>query len=218
MTRRLRGHPTGRGSLTRASRGLTLLEMLVVLVLVSLLATLAFQGLGYVLDKRDRFTRYLDGMRERALFDAWYGNVVAGLYPARSESDNRFQGSGERVSGLTMQSLTEPTGVPVPFSLRLERADGGIVLRYQERGELNWILQRWPDAARAHFRYADGSGGWRSQWPPERDLSEARPPQLPASVALHLESATGNAGDARRVWQADVEATRYVPPSIRDLL
>jgi len=157
-------------------------------------------------------------MRDRTLFDAWYRRVVSGLYPARQDSGNRFQGTAERLAGLTMQSLTQPPGVPVPFSLRLAREDGDMVLRYEERGGANWVLERWPHAERAYFRYGGGEGDRRADWPPQADFTGPQPPQLPASVALHVERGDGNERTMGRVWQAEIRATCYVRPSVRDIL
>jgi general secretion pathway protein J len=198
--------------------GLTLLEMLVVLVLMALIATLAIQGLGYVMGQRERFLGYLGETRERSLTRDWYEQITRAVYPARAENaDNEFRGSRQRLSGLTLQPLAAASGVTTAFTLSIEQADDQQRLRYREADGPSWTLAQWPASAEASFGYRDSDGQWHTQWPPagnQRLDPRQRPPQLPAAIGLRV---TG-AGAADRLWQVRTTARRSPPRSIRDLL
>jgi len=214
---RARGAAGRLGAGRRRARGLTLLEMLVVLVMIALISTLTLQGLGYVLGQRERFARYLDDAHDGELARTWYRRVTEGLYPQRRAPGEGFQGSAERLAGLTLQPLARGAGIPAAVTLRLEPRDGGVSLRYAERGAADgWELQRWPGASGAAFAYRDGQGAWHARWPPRRDFADPREraPQLPAAVRLTVRGAEGGA----RVWQTRVAARRDPRASIRDLL
>lgn len=195
----------------RRITGLTLLEMLVVLVLLSLVATLAIQGLGYVLNQQRRFADFAEAARADTLRYAWYRDVIGGLYPARSGEPGRFQGRPDRVQGVTLNPLTRPGGVPGGFRLSLVTAGGETILRYAEPGGHSWVLARLADGARPGFEFLDASGQWHPRWPPEE---AQRPEQLPHAVALRLDTAA----DAAAPWIVAVQSRRTARRSIRDHL
>ncbi len=195
----------------RRVTGLTLLEMLVALVLLSMVATLAIQGLGYVMSQQRRFADFAADARADTLRYAWYRDVIGGLYPARSGEPGRFQGRPDRVQGVTLNPLAHPGGVPGGFRLSLETAAGETRLRYAEPGGRSWVLARLQGGDRAAFEFLDSDGQWHPRWPPE---AAQRPEQLPRAVALRLDGATGAAAP----WIVAVQSRRTARRSVRDHL
>ena len=72
--------------------GLTLVEMLVVLVLASLLGTVIVQGTGFFLGQYARVQRVQLDVNEAALFEHWFVSTVAAALPSRVET-RQFVGS-----------------------------------------------------------------------------------------------------------------------------
>ena len=96
-------------SLPRSARGLTLIEMLVVLVLVSLLGTLLIQGTGFFLGKYATVQRVhreasLDELRQH-----WFVSTLQAMVPSKLET-RRFAGDASSFEGVTLQALRAQSG------------------------------------------------------------------------------------------------------------
>ena len=60
-------------------RGFTLVEVLVTLVLLSMVAAVAFGSLRQVLEARERLRPYLDRSQETTLVSGWFRQTVQAL-------------------------------------------------------------------------------------------------------------------------------------------
>ena len=154
--------PRGGVKSTQASaRGLTIVEMLVVLVLVSLLGTLVIQGTGFFLGQ---FATVKRVHREASLAghqDHWFASTVEAILPSRLET-RRFVGDGTFFEGVTLQPLTAPAGRPLRVRWSIE---AGRVL-YAEQGTQPWTILGEHEGALS-FQYADSSRQWFERWPAE---------------------------------------------------
>lgn len=157
--------------------GLSLVEMLVVMVLVSMVATLLVQGLGnamalYQRINADQFQRYHESM----LLD-WFRSVVADAVPNQVGED-RFVGDQYQLQLASYQPLLGDAAVngTVQWSVS---ATGPYQLRYwQGDAVLELPLQA---AQRPSLAYLDEEGHWQPTWP----IAEGSY-RLPRAVRLSL--------------------------------
>lgn len=170
------------------SRGFTLLEVLVVLVLVGLISMLLFELLDHMLNLRLRFSEHSAELRQNGVKARWFRDSTRALHPASTdtEPDAVFRGDADDFSGLTLVSLEADAGVPMRFGWELRRVAGGTELFYRpEQGDAMFIL-RWTGEG-GGFQYLDQTLTWREQWPPPSDDAFAlllQHPQLPVAIAL----------------------------------
>lgn len=179
-----------RGADGKGARGLTLLELLVVLVLASLLGTLVVQGTGFFLG---RYATVMRVGRESSLAllpQHWFVSTVAGMVPSL-RSGRRFEGDGTSIAGVTMQPLATQSGRPVRVQWRIDPSDDGSpVVRYAEEDGVEWTVLTATETE-VSFQYADPAGRWHDHWP-----LDGRPRQaLPGMVRLVAET-------GRTVWVA----------------
>lgn len=159
-----RGRPDLCGSAQSAPRrrriaGVSLLEMLVVLVLASLLSTLLIQGLGFFLSGMEAVQRHSGRANTAVLPQSWFDSTVGAMVPHVVPSRN-FIGDADAFEGVTLASLTGAPGLP--RRIRWSIADGETV-RYAEGDEFDWAVLQAPGVA-LRFEYAGLDGEWRSQW------------------------------------------------------
>lgn len=171
----------------RRASGLTLLEMLVVFVLVSLVGTLLIQGAGFFLGQYDNVKRIGREASSEALQQRWFASTVHGMVPYLSPERN-FAGDSAAFQGVTLQPLGARSGVPVAARWSVvETAEGAAVIYMEQTspclsdaggaardpGDL-----ACPDGAPGHarwtvlesdqpltFQYAGLDRVWRELWP-----------------------------------------------------
>jgi general secretion pathway protein J len=193
----------------RIQRGLTLLEMLAVLVLVGLISTLLLQGLSFVLQLRGRLLNEIALLRDGALQEYWFRSTTAGAIPDDVLTpEHTFHGDAHGFSGLTLASLDDDPGVPVPFAWRLDEHRGDFSLSYQGRDDKPQEILRWR-GQRGEFRYLDAAGQWQDQWPPAQGIA----PLLPRGVLLAAET-----DGEPWVWFAELPNRNEVKPDPRYML
>ena len=154
---------------TFSSRGITLLEMLVVLVLVSLVSTLVLEGFSYIFRLRVNLFTQLEHVQHGTMQTYWFRQTTMGLTPDYLESEHLFEGDSTSFHGLTLSPLDAPAGVPMPFGWKLETQEtmkGNVTqLSYQtSSGEL-WKVLSW-QGAQGQFSYQSSDGRWHTRWPP----------------------------------------------------
>ena len=158
-------------------RGMTLLELLVVLALVALLGTLIAQGLGFFLTRYDTVQRVARDAGRAGLQQHWFASSVEGMVPYR-QLDRQFTGDAGAFTGITTQPLAAESGMPVRARWTIE--DDGVAshVRYQEDaaptndGPLSWTVLRTPETVA--FQYAGMEGTWLDAWP-AREVGERIP-------------------------------------------
>lgn len=179
-------------------RGLTLIEMLVVLVLVSLLGTLLIQGLGFFLGKYATAKRVHREASLATLRQHWFISTVQAMVPSRLEA-RRFAGDASSFEGVTLQPLDADPGLPVRARWSIAPGDDGgstAVVYAQEDGAPWTVLVS--DEEDLAFQYADSAGRWHDRWPVASDAPRPSPERIPRMVRL--------VSDARRtLWLASLD-------------
>ena len=162
----------------RAQRGLTLVEMLVVLVLVSLLGTLLVQGTGYFLGRYAQVTRVHRDASLASLRQHWFVSTVQTMVPSRLAS-RQFTGDDTAFEGTTLQPLAAQSGLPVRVRWSISGDRGGDSVVYTEGGGEPWTLLT-SEEGELSFEYADATGAWQDHWRSESDALE----RIPRTVRL----------------------------------
>ena len=197
-------------TLPRAAPGLTLLEMLVVLILVSLLGTLLIQGIGFFLGKYAMATRVHRDASVAALRQHWFISTVQAMVPSRIEA-GRFTGDAASFEGVTLQALAAESGLPVRvrWSIDPDGASESVVYT-QEGGGRPWTVLASDEDGLA-FQYADSSGHWHDRWPSVSDTRSPSRERIPCMVRLVTPS-------GRWVWLARLELFPRPVPNHREEL
>lgn len=173
------------------TKGLSLFETLVVLVLLSLLSTLLLQGLGAFADRYDTVQRVHRNASFASLRQHWFVTSVRGLVPVGIFA-HRFQGDPDTFQGTTLRPLATESGMPVRMRWRVEE-DGAVT--YAEDAAPAWQVHAF-EPGHVTFEYADSRGEWHQHWPPSSSADE----WVPRLIRLAAE-------DDRTIWLASVEAS-----------
>lgn len=168
----------------RASGGLTLLEMLVVLTLISMVTTLLFQGYGYMLGAYQRLQNRQVVEFERALVEGWWRNSLESLVPY-FDDELRFSGQDSQLHGATFSPVRGVPGVAAEFSWELRATSRSTELYYLQPPFEALRITRWGEGEQVSFRFLDEDGNWLSRWV----RGEGR--QLPESVQLVIQPTDG---------------------------
>ncbi len=196
-----------------AQLGLTLVEMLVVLVLVSLLGTLLIQGAGFFLGQYATVTRVHRDASLAALRQHWFVTTVQGMVPSRLEA-RRFAGDASSFEGVTLQPLAAQSGLPVRVRWSIGDADAGATnagargadsVVYTEAGGASWTVLAAADEERLAFEYADATREWLATWSAEEKARE----RIPRMVRLV-------SGDGRTLWFARLALYPEAVPNYRE--
>lgn len=216
--------------------GMSLLEMLVVFVLVSLLSVLVVQGTGFFLGGYQAAVRGNRTEAQTVLQRSWFMESLRGMVASQLAAQ-RFRGTAETLEGTTLQPLVAESGVPVKVRWTVRQQDSaGFALAYEE-GEnpetgIAWTLRLEEARARQRngasalaFQYADRTGAWQDAWPLPRSPRE----YLPSAVRLvsetgetvwfvyldlHYEPAYEDDELASRIPQAPPAFRAYATPNV----
>ena len=163
----------------RREEGLTLVEMLAVLVLVSLLSALLIQGVGHFLGQYAATKRIHREASLAALREHWFASTVQGMVPSRLAA-RQFAGDASSFEGVTLQPLARRPGVPVRARWSIGGDTSNEVLYTEEQG-VAWTVYASHHVGLA-FEYADSARQWHARWPLAVDARE-RIPRLVRLVA-----------------------------------
>ena len=189
-------------------RGLTLMEMLVVLVLTSLIATLLLQGTTFLYGSHERVNYHLKLMQKEILPDSWFRASVAKLVASLDE-DAGFSGNANGFKGYSYASVTEHEGKLVQVEWRLNETAQGVELWLAQSGHENLLTQQWADAQSARFSYMNHDGQYSSVWP----TTDQEKVLLPLAIRLEV----GFDNEFMLAVLASVEVRKRGPLDFRDL-
>src|SRR5689334_21133084 len=166
-------------------RGFTLVEVLVTLVLLSMVAAVAFGSLRQVLEARDRLRPYLDRSHETTLVSGWFRQTVQASIADYDEGKHRFVGTASEVSGLTVSPLVGPAGTPTAFrwAMRYDSTRDLTTLDYEESPNQSLRIAAWAGHDGA-FAYYAGVQKWQPAWRPHDSNVGKVIPHLPHLVRL----------------------------------
>jgi prepilin-type N-terminal cleavage/methylation domain-containing protein len=170
-------------------RGMTLLEMLVTLVIVSLLGAIVAQALSQL----GRIERLLQGGRLAAMADSvraeWVRDTLSALLPGDATRGERLAGSARELSGLSADAPLLPASGLARVRLRLvyRERDDRTELRIDDPSTAAFgaepqgtLLLAWTGRG-GRFRYLDAKGVWQDEWTVAVGTTAAT---LPQAIAL----------------------------------
>lgn len=160
----------------RHMKGFTLVEVLVVLVLSSVIATLLIQGMSFLWGIQSRYDDLLGDQAIEDMRANWWRQSIRGLITDKPNGEMRFKGSGRELVGWSLLGLDAEQGAPVEIRWVLEKQGGESRLFYKDQ-----FVLKWPNDVA--FAYFDNRGVAYENWPPEFESL----PQLPAVVVMEVE-------------------------------
>ena len=144
------------------AKGISLLETLVVLTLLSLLSVLMLQGLGAFVGRYDTVQRVHRDASFAVLQQHWFVTSVRGLVPVGVFA-RRFQGDASSFQGTTLRPLAAESGMPTRVRWRIEGAARQAVTVAEGDADAWQVLVS--DREELAFEYADSDGEWHAAWP-----------------------------------------------------
>jgi hypothetical protein len=117
--------------------------------------------------------------------------VNRSFHRGRTEDNAPFKGKPEEISGLVLQPLYNPTGIPTKIEWRIEVSGDQPILFYTQGNEEPVEIMRFKNF-QPEFRYMNNAGELTRFWPPREveqplpfDLSTSTTPSvLPQGVVL----------------------------------
>lgn len=166
-------------------RGFTLLEVIVVLMISSLIATILIQSLSLVLNTRIRVMDSLTQIETEGLQTSIITTPLRGLLPDHKGELGVFAGNSKQLKGLTLSPLHGTTGAPTPFAMTLVHkiGDDETALNYFENGYEPVELASWPGNV-GEFSYVGRKGVWRNRWPATLPTDAEKMLQVPRTIRL----------------------------------
>lgn len=204
--------------------GFTLLEMLVVILLVSLLASLMMQGFIYMSGTYQTVERRQLRAQQQELFEGWLRDSIHGVVNGVDGTlgkDNQFSGDAVSFSGISLGSLAgQPPGTPIKIIWSLEQKNAQIALRYGEApltgGAITWYtVKEWPGTVSASWQYLH-NGQWLSSFPPQASVfARDKKAVLPRAISLHVNSVPV---PIELIVSVRSSPNIYTPPTIEGVL
>ena len=179
----------------RRQRGLTLLEMMVVLLTAGMAVTLGFQSLEQWRRANIAISGISGATQQATLTESWLEGSLRSLIPLR---EVEFQGKSDRLTGIAVQPVQSHQGGATAIEWSIRRKDGEQRLILTEDGKR--LELPLPGATSASFGYFDKDGRLHDQWPPKLGLHD----QLPAVIVLTQKMDDGS----QRLWAANITGAR----------
>ncbi len=155
------------------ARGFTLVEMLVVLVLTSLIATLLMQGMSFLWRLQSHYDDILNARAYQSMYVDWWRQSISGLLTDTPQGPDRFRGTAQDIHGLSLFAYGQTPGIPGRLAWSITINDGQTVLAHYHQA-----VFALPEGSR--FAYLDDQRRKHDTWPPPQGLF----PQLPAVVVI----------------------------------
>jgi Tfp pilus assembly protein PilE len=143
-----------------ASAGLTLIEMLVVIVMTALTATLVMQGIGQGLALYRRVSADQGALYRELMCRDWLRQTLSAAVSNAPDSDD-FSANAQQMRLQTFRPLLGSEGVATAIEWAL-LADGS--LEYRE-GDQAVTIAAGPGFSA--FAFQDDAAAWHGSWPPD---------------------------------------------------
>ena len=176
-------------------RGLTLLEVLVVLLIAGMAIALGFQSLGQWRRAQQSITQVTSSLQEVDLAHSWWRESAEGLIADRARP---FKGDSTSFSGSSLRPVTSHQGGATPLTWTLATSSMQWQLSLTENQSTLAIPLR--DARKAEFGYLDALGKSHDTWPPKNGTHN----HLPDAVLLTQEMPSGRT----RIWVAAIRSSK----------
>lgn len=179
----------------RSERGLTLLEMMVVLLIGGMAIALGFQSLAQWRRANVAMSHVGSSVQQTALIESWFEDTVRGLAPI---PETPFEGQGQQMDGTTTQPVQMHQGGTTRVKWSIESVNDDIQLTVSEEGKS--FQTRLPGVLKANFGFVDKDGKVHDQWPPKLGVHK----DLPVIVTLTIELDSGRT----QQWAAAIAGAR----------
>lgn len=166
----------------RSEAGLTLLEMMVVLMITAMALTLGFQSLGQWQRADATIAGVTSSLRQMKLIESWLRGSVRGLAPVEQSP---FEGTASNWSGITLDAVFAGPGGATAQQWAIVEDPTGVSLQLTEAGQTSELPLPLVNSAR--FVYLDPDGSSQDRWPPALGTAS----HLPAGVGLELDFENG---------------------------
>jgi len=205
------------------SRGFTLLEMLVVLMITTLLAALLMQGFIYLTSTYNSIERQQNNLVKESLTQGWMRNsiqgLVSGLY-GESAKGLKFAGDQTSIEGISLASLVQDQATPVHILWTIKTNDNVRFLEYsetpvyQKSSVKTFSITEWPISVPVTFSYYS-QDQWTNIFPPKSSVfKQPVKTVLPESIKINI-----GEGEASKVVVIRIAADKRElgpPPEMRD--
>jgi type II secretory pathway pseudopilin PulG len=198
--------------------------MLVVVLLVSLLASLLMQGFVYMSGTYHAVERRQLRAQQQELFEGWLRDSIHGVIngvDGEFGKNNQFSGDSTSFSALSLGSLAgQPPGTPIKIVWSLEQKNGLVLLRYGEAplagGAMTWYtLKEWPGTVSASWHYLH-NGEWLSSFPLQTSIfARNKKTALPRAISLYVNSVPV---PIELIVSVRSNPNEYAPPVIEGVL
>ena len=145
-----------------SQKGLTLVEMLVVMTLVSLVATLLVSGLGNALALYQRVGSNQGEYYASAMTRGWFRSVVAAAVPS-TVGKQALEGDSRTLALASFQPLLRLENTNARVSWRLVEEEDAHALEYRE-GDYSFRLPLDAEIGPS-FQYLGEDRNWHDSWP-----------------------------------------------------
>ena len=155
-------------------KGLTLLELLVVLLLTTMISAFLFDTGSNLAGLFVRIDSFSEDVKRKRVADSWIRDVIGSSVAShRVDSNQSFVGNSTSLSGLTMMPILGEQGKLARFNFNLVDRPFGTELRYRQDDRGSFGLYEWKSEAK--LVYVNSKGSEFPDWPPEAGLSGSLP-------------------------------------------
>lgn len=161
------------------TRGLTLIEMLVTLVLVAIISTVIMQGMGYIWGIQNRYNQIINQSAEQNMRLGWWRDSITGLLTQLPNDPKVFHADEHEFEGQSLNALGYPIGLPAPMRWQITTHSGKTEL--VGNGQAILALP-----AGSTFAYLDADRKQHDHWPlAQLHSQQFTNPQLPEVIVIH---------------------------------
>lgn len=185
---------------SRRQNGLTLLEMMVVLMIAAMAITLGFQSLGQWRKANAAISSIGGATQQVSLTEAWLKSSLRSIIPVQEQP---FEGGPDEIVAIAIQPVLSHQGGASQISWKIRNIGNTLQLVLDEDGKSTELAL--PRASKATFSYLDGDGKLYSQWPPKLGLHD----HLPAAIVLTQEQPAG----PTLLWASAITGARNPLPA-----
>jgi hypothetical protein len=190
----------------KKSSGLSLMELLVVLVIVGFVSVMLVQGATFLFANFNLVSLRYEKLKSNGLPEQWYRSSVAGLVVS---NERPFLGGTNYFEGYTLSPITPVDGVLTKIRWSLRTGEDWVDLYVRQNNKDEILIMRWT-GQEARFKFVNELGEAQEQWP----LTEKNRKLIPSAILLEVVK------DRYKISEilASTELKRFAGSDYRDLL
>ena len=165
--------------------GVTLMELLVVLVLIGFVSTMVLDSAGNLGIALNRLDETYKEIKEEIPVRRWLRDVISSSIAVASEDTvHSFKGTANSIEGITNMSILGDPGEVEMFFIELKPLGEGTAIYYEQIGFEKLQLSKY--SGNVEFSFLNSKGVKFVEWPPQSALYGS----LPRLVVIEGGSAT----------------------------